>query len=322
MMNEMHRARQIALAFTAAWALVACGGGGGGNSNAGVSDGGAPSTGFSGQDASAPTLTNNIATDGLNWINYRRSQIGMPALTRSSMIDVAAQGHSDYQRINNVVTHVQTKGNPGFTGEQLEDRLRAAGYDFGFPNRIGEVISATSNGSGFYMAEELITAIYHRFVIFEPVFQEIGSGAATKPDNYSYFTADFVTNRGYGSGIPAGTIVTWPFNGQTQVPVNFLSDYEEPDPVPNANEVGYPVSVHTNLTRTLTVQSFTIRAHGSSNDLSTRLLAQGQDVNTTTQSAAAIVPLAKLAAATTYDVAFTGAIDGTPITRSWSFTTK
>jgi len=320
-MNEMHRARQIALAFTAAWALVACGGGGGGNSNAGTSDGGAQSTGFSGQDASAPTLTNNIATDGLNWINYRRSQVGMPALTHSSMIDVAAQGHSDYQRINNVVTHEQTLGKPGYTGQRLQDRLVNAGYVFGRPNAIGEVISATSNGSGFYMAEELITAIYHRFVIFEPVFQEIGSGAATRSDNYSYFTADFVTNNGYGTGVPANTIVTWPFNGQTQVPVNFLSDYEEPDPVPNANEVGYPVSVHTNLTRQLTVQSFTIRAHGASNDLSTRLLASGQDANTP-QSAAAIVPLAKLAAATTYDVTFTGAVDGTPITRSWSFTTK
>jgi uncharacterized protein YkwD len=320
MMNEMHRARQIALAFTAAWALVACGGGGG-NSNAGASDGGAQSTGFSGQDASAPTLTNNIATDGRNWINYRRSQIGMPALTHSSMIDVAAQGHSDYQRINNVVTHEQTLGKPGYTGQRLADRLVNAGYVFGRPNAIGEVISAASNGNGFYMAEELITAIYHRFVIFEPVFQEIGSGAATRSDNYSYFTADFVTNNGYGTGVPAGTVVTWPFNGQTQVPVNFFSDYEEPDPVPNANEVGYPVSVHTNLTRQLTVQSFTIRAHGASNDLSTRLLASSQDANTP-QSAAAIVPLAKLASATTYDVTFTGAVDGTPITRSWSFTTK
>jgi uncharacterized protein YkwD len=316
----MHRARQIALACTAAWALVACGGGGS-DSKAGTSNGN-QSTGFSGQDASAPAVTNNIATDGLNWINYRRSQIGMPPLTRNSIIDVAAQGHSDYQRINNVVTHDQTTGKPGYTGARLQDRLVNAGYVFGQPNAIGEVISATSNGTGFYMAEELITAIYHRFVIFEPVFTEIGAGAASSSSNYNYFTADFVTNNGYGNGIAAGTVVTWPFNGQTQVPVNFFSDYEEPDPVPNINEVGYPVSVHTNLTRKLTVQSFTIHAHGASTNLPTRLLAQGQDANTTTQSAAAIIPLSRLAGATTYDVNFTGAVDGTPVNRSWSFTTK
>jgi uncharacterized protein YkwD len=316
----MLRVRQIALACTAAWALVACGGGGGGNNAATPNV--APSTGFSGQDASAPTATNNVATDGLNWINYRRSQIGMPVLTRNGVIDVAAQGHSDYQRINNVVTHDQTAGKTGYTGARLQDRLTNAGYVFGSPNAIGEVISATTNGTGFYMAEELITAIYHRFVIFEPVFKEIGAGAATTSANYSYFTADFVANTGYGTGIPAGTIVTWPFNGQTQVAPNFNSDYEEPDPVPDRNEVGYPVSVHTNLTRKLTVQGFTIRAHGSNTDLATRLLAQGQDANTTTQSAAAIVPLARLASGTTYDVTFTGAVDGVAVSRSWSFTTK
>jgi uncharacterized protein YkwD len=317
----MLRVRQIALACTAAWALVACGGGGGGGNDAGASNG-SPSTGFSGQDASAPTATNNIATDGLNWINYRRSQIGMPALTRNGVIDVAAQGHSDYQRINNVVTHDQTTGKPGFTGVRLQDRLQNAGYTFSGSNAIGEVISATSNSSGFYMAEELITAIYHRFVIFEPVFREIGAGAATTSANYSYFTADFVTNAGYGTGVAEGTVVTWPFNGQTQVTPNFNSDYEEPDPVPDRGEVGYPVSVHTNLTRKLTVQSFTMRAHGTNTDLATRLLAQGQDTNTTTQSAAAIVPLTRLASATTYDVSFTGAVDGVPVSRSWSFTTK
>ncbi|WP_371763277.1 CAP domain-containing protein [Massilia sp.] len=316
----MLRVRQIALACTAAWALVACGGGGGGSS-AGAPNA-TPSTGFSGQDASAPTATNNIATDGLNWINYRRSQIGMPALARNAVIDTAAQGHSDYQRINNVVTHDQTAGKTGYTGARLQDRLQNAGYVFGSPNAIGEVISATSNGSGFYMAEELITAIYHRFVIFEPVFKEIGAGAATTSANYSYFTADFVTNNGYGTGIAAGTIVTWPFNGQTQVTPNFNSDYEEPDPVPDRSVVGYPVSVHTNLDRTLTVQSFTMRAHGTSSDLETRLLALGKDANTTTKSAAAIVPLAQLASATTYDVSFSGAIDGVPVSRNWSFTTK
>ena len=320
MMNNMLRVRQIALACTAAWALVACGGGGGGSS-AGTQNV-TPSTGFSGQDASAPTATNNIATDGLNWINYRRSQIGMPALTHNGVIDTAAQGHSDYQRVNNVVTHDQTTGKTGYTGARLQDRLTNAGYVFGQPNAIGEVISATSNGSGFYMAEELITAIYHRFVIFEPVFKEIGAGAATTSANYSYFTADFVANNGYGTGIPAGTIVTWPFNGQTQVTPDFNSDYEEPDPVPDRSVVGYPVSVHTNLTRRLTVQSFTIRAHGSNTDLATRMLVQGQDTNTSTQSAAAIVPLAQLASATTYDVSFSGAVDGVPISRNWSFTTK
>ena len=316
-MNKPHRARSLVAACIAAWALAACGW----NDPAADSGGGA-STGFSGQDASAPALTNNVAADGRAWINYRRAQIGLPALLQNSTVDKAAQGHSDYQRINNIVTHDQTRGRQGFTGVTLEDRFRAAGYSFGNPNAIGEVISATSKQSGFYMAEELITAIYHRFVMFEPVFQEIGTGSAVNADGYAYFTADFVTNNGYGPGLAAGTLASWPFNGQTGVPVNFLSDYEEPDPVPDMNEVGYPISVHVNLTRKLTVTGFTVRARSGGANLQTRLLVKGQDANTTSQSVAAIIPLAPLAANTVYDVSFSGAIDGSAISKTWSFTTK
>jgi uncharacterized protein YkwD len=328
MMSRLHRAKSIAAACIAAWALVACGG----NDNndvtgnaTGVSGASATpaNTGFSGQDASAPAVTNNIATDGLNWLNYRRAQVGMAALARNKQIDNAAQGHSDYQRINNVVTHEQTAGRQGFTGVRLQDRLAAANYVIGGSNAIGEVISAANKGTGFYMAEELITAIYHRFVIFEPVFKEAGAGSATTSAGYSYFTADFAASNGFGPGLATGMLAVWPVSGQTQVPPNFFSDYEEPDPVPDINEVGYPVSVHTNLTRRLTVQSFTMRARGgTAGNLATRLLAQGQDANTTTTSAAAIVPLAPLAARTTYDVTFIGAIDGTAVSRTWSFTTK
>jgi uncharacterized protein YkwD len=328
MMSKLHRARSIAAACIAAWALVACGGsdnnGGTGNA-AGVGGTSTPtgSTGFSGQDAAAPAFTGNIATDGLNWINYRRTQIGMATLARNAQIDIAAQGHSDYQRINNVVTHEQTTGKQGFTGVLLQDRLAAANYTIRGSNAIGEVISATNNNSGFYMAEELITAIYHRFVIFEPIFKEIGAGAASTSAGYNYFTADFAASNGFGTGLAAATVVVWPFNGQTQVPVNFFSDQEEPDPVPNQNEVGYPVSVHTNLTRALKVQTFTMRARGTTTDLVTRTLSKDADpVNTTSASVAAIIPLAPLAAATTYDVTFIGAIDGTAVSRTWSFTTK
>jgi len=317
-MGNMHHAKSIVAACIAAWALGACGW----QDPVADSGNGGSSTGFSGQDASAPVLTNNIATDGRAWINYRRSQIGLPALTESSIVDKAAQGHSDYQRTNNIVTHDQTSGKTGFTGITLEDRLKAAGYSFATTNAIGEVISATQNKTGFYMAEELVTAIYHRFVMFEPVFQEIGTGSAVSSSSYAYFTADLVTNNGYATGLAAGTLATWPVNGQTAVPVNFYSDFEEPDPVPDVNEVGYPISVHTNLTRKLTVQSFTVRARNGSSNLTTRLLTKDTDTNTTSQSVAAIIPLAPLGANTVYDVSFSGAIDGTAISKTWSFTTK
>jgi hypothetical protein len=183
----------------------------------------------------------------------------------------------------------------------------------------GEVISATSSTSGFYQAEELITAIYHRFVIFEPAFRELGTGAATAINNTTYFTADFAVRNTY-AGLGAGKFITYPFNGQTAVPVNFFSDNESPDPVPDQNETGYPVSVHADMGQTVTVQSFTIAPRGGAT-LGTRLLSNAEGTSDT-RSAAAIVPLSPLRGATIYDVSFSGGIDGTAVSRQWSFTTK
>lgn len=309
------RLKLVAAACVAALALAACGGGGGGSTASPVAA--VPPS----QGDGAPAATNDIATDGRNWINYRRGQIGMSTLAHNATIDIAARGHSEYQRVNNTVTHTQTAGKQGFTGASLLDRLNAAGYRFANTNHAyGEVISATSNRSGAFMAEELITAIYHRFVIFEPVFKEIGTGAATTSAGYSYFTANFTANNGYGPGIAAGTVAVWPFRGQTQVPGNFFSDYETPDPVPGTNEVGYPISVHANIGSTVRVQGFTVRPRGGA-DLGVRLLASASDLDTP-RSAAAIVPLAPLAAGTTYDVRFSGTVDGQAVTVDWSFTTK
>jgi uncharacterized protein YkwD len=323
MMSKTHPAKSIVAAFIAAMALAACGGGSDSSSASGATGStGGSSTGFSGQDASAPVLTNNVATDGFNWINYRRTQAGVGALARNSLLDRSAQAHSDYQRLNNTVTHDEASNRAGFTGVTVEDRVQAAGYTL-VPNYAsGEIIAATTNNTGFYLAEELVTAIYHRFVMFEPLFKDMGTGAATTSASYVYFTTNLGATRGYSPGLPSHSIVSWPFNGQTGVQRNFFSNYEEPDPVPDIDEVGYPISVHANLTEPVAVQSFTVRVHGATNNLATRLLLKGQDSNTTMASVAAIVPLAPLAANTTYDVSFNGTVGGAAVSKAWSFTTK
>jgi len=195
----------------------------------------------------APAQTGNIAVDGRNWINYRRGQIGVPQVPQNLQINNAALGHSEYLRVNNIMSHDQVAGRQGFTGADLGARLNAAGY--------------TLN--------------------------------------------------------PERTLVTWPFNGQTQVVPNFFSNTEQPDPVPNANEVGYPISVHTNLDANVTVASFTVRPRGGS-DLAVLRIAPLSD----NKPAAAIIPLQPLRAATVYDVSFAGTVNGATITRTWSFTTR
>lgn len=308
--------------------LAGCGGGGGSeSSNPGVlvtspqGQTGTPAT--PAVPASVPALTGNTATDGFNWFNYRRAMMGLSALSRNTTIDAAALGHSQYLRLNNTVSHDQVAGGPGFTGLKLTDRLAAAGYTLSGRWAAGEVISAASNTSGQYHADELIAAIYHRFVIFEPVFKEIGTGAVTASGTYTYFTADVTANNGLGAGLGAGKLAVYPVAGQTAVPTNFFSDQEEPDPVPNQNEVGYPISVHADSGRSggdLTVQSFTVAPRGGA-ALTTRLLSRAVDASTGA-SVAAIVPLTVLRGNTTYDVSFRGAVHGVAVAQDWSFTTR
>lgn len=315
-MSYAPRWRTIVAALGAALALAACGDGvSPADSASGGGAASAPSALAPG--VAAPALTGDIARDGRNWINYRRAQAGVPVVVQNAQIDNAALGHSEYLRINKLLSHDQEPGRQGFTGIALGDRLAAAGYAIDPPRGFayGEVISGASNGSGFFMAEELITAIYHRFVIFEPMFREIGTGAASA-SSYHYFTADFTSRNGYGPGIARGAIVTWPVDGHVQVVPNFFSDTEQPDPVPNRNEVGYPISVHTNLDSTLAVGSFTVRPRGGA-ALQVLRVDPLERAN-----AAAIVPLLPLRAATTYEVDFTGTVNGAAVTRAWSFTTR
>lgn len=302
-------------------ALSACGGAGTSSSTS-TPDVSIPNTNLPlTQEPGAPIFQGNTASDGLNWFNFRRQQSGLPALTRNTRMDAAAQAHSEYQRLNNTITHNQTAGLPGFTGVDLLARLNQAGYTFDprFAHAYGEVISSTSDASGFYMAEELVAAIYHRFVIFEPTFKETGGGAAYSNGNY-YFTTDFAANNGYGPGLTAGNVATYPFANQERVPVVFNSDYESPDPVAGQNEVGYPISVHANIDAVLTVQNFSVKARNGS-PLPVKLLVNQSD-HETPRSAAAIVPLVVLSGNTIYDVDFSGTLNGVAIQRSWSFRTR
>lgn len=302
--------------------LSACGGGGGGTADSAASPVvvTAPGVVTVPTAANAPQSTGNTATDGFNWFNYRRQLMGESALTRNTELDRAGLNHSQYQQLNNVITHDEIASNAGFTGATLPDRLTAAGYRFAQSSfAYGEVISSTVDQSGVNAAEDLITAIYHRFAIFEPTFRQAGAGSAVSSVGRTYFTVDFTAD-GLKPALGDANFVVYPFAGQLNLPTLFYSDYESPDPVPNRNRVGYPISVHADITATLNVQSFTVKPRNGV-ALTTQLLSHVNDPQTPA-SAAAIIPLDVLSAATTYDVQFTGTINGTGVSRAWSFTTQ
>jgi uncharacterized protein YkwD len=270
-------------------------------------------------EALLPRATGDTATDGLNWINFRRRQAGLDTLSRNYRLDRAAYGQASYLLANGVVTHQQTMGKPGFTGATLTDRLSASGYGFANTGHAyGEVIAATGSDSGFNAADELVTAIYHRFVVLEPMSKQAGV-AAVNGKRETYFTAD-TTADGLDHGLGLGRFITYPASAQTEVPTLFHNDGEKPEPVPGRHDVGFPISVHADLLSALQVQRFILRPKGGA-ALPVQLLTAALDPNTPT-SAAAIIPLDVLQSATTYEVQFVGRVDGVQVARNWQFTTQ
>lgn len=311
--------RRLASAFITALAVIAFTGCGGNSDTSSPSAGLDIEHGSLVAEAGAPAQVGDTSTDGLNWFNFRREQAGLSILTRHSLLDSAARKHSEYQRLNGVISHEQQPGSPGFTGASLGDRLKAESYPFQQSSyAYGEVISASTNPSGVIAADALVTAIYHRFVILEPIFTHAGAGRATEPGSYTWFTTNFAAD-GLSSGLGEGRFITWPVASQTNIPRLFMTDSEIPDPLPEQNAAGYPVSIHADITSTVSVDQFTLRQSGGT-VLPARLLSSESDSNTA-ESVAAIVPLSVLSANTVYEAHFIGRIDGVPVDYQWRFTT-
>ncbi len=269
------------------------------------------------QELDGPRATSDVATDGLRWINYRRTQAGLMPVQRDARLDRAAAAHASYQQLNNLVTHDEDARRTGYTGATASARLRAAGYPLDSEAIAdGEVIAATAETDGFAAAEGLMGAIYHRYLMLEPRFDLAGSGSAHRAGGYDWLNVNFVATRG-ARGLGAGQLITWPVADQKNVRARIESDEETPDPVAGRNEVGYPVSVHADRGTILRVSRFLIRERGGA-ELPVRLLEHAGD-SETPASAAAIIPLSVLRKGAIYEVEFSGTADGVPVLRSWSF---
>lgn len=277
-------------------------------------------TQLSAQQNAAPRLTGEVAIDGLNWINFRRQQAGLSWLARQPVLDKAANAHAVYQQQNNLITHDQDGVLSGFTGKQSPDRLLAAGYPLQQEAYAeGEVVGASVQADGFALADGLLAAIYHRYVMLEPAFDQAGAGTASRAGGYTWLTVNFVATL-QGREQTRLPLAVWPSDGQTAVRTYFYSDQETPDPVPGQDKVGYPVSLHAPMYSQLRVRQFTL-SEQNGDPLSVRLLDPAQDIDTP-PSAAAIVPLQPLLSGRVYQARFAGSINGRPIDLQWSFTTQ
>jgi len=230
-------------------------------------------------------------TEAQTYLNQIRQNMQISLLSKNVYLEKAAQAHAEYMVINNELGHEEIEKHRGFVGKKPWDRAFTYGY---FSKQISENVSAHH-----YSAQDsvngLLSAIYHRFGFLSTTINEIGIGIYQ--DKYNSDKNAFVYDmgnsdlnnlctsqsfRGTGKYILECSdetlrigkedfyqainyakqtnpdIIVYPYNDQRDVPPVFYD--ESPDPLPDLDVSGFPISVEFNdyFYKNITVFSFTL----------------------------------------------------------------
>jgi|GEM_PF-2362541 len=170
--------------------------------------------------------------------NYYRDLTGLPRIRGDRAIHLAAQGHADYDKRNPGGGHRETPGRPGFIGVRFSDRLRY----FGYAQPSGEVMYWSTRLTPSSSVDSWVATVYHRIPFMSHASTDLGYGEA-KGSRMTTSVIDF----GSRDHVPPKQrlIVTYPVDGQTDVPLGWRHTSEAPDPLPGQPaDVGYPISLH------------------------------------------------------------------------------
>jgi len=349
----MHSKNLVGVILAICVSLVGCGGGGSsntgpsggtssGNSGSGTNTGGSTGTGTGTGNSSstivtsvpAATYTANSANATIYaQMNTIRLAIGAGLLTENADLDKSAAAHLNYLALNGIADpsfHVEASGQTGFTGVNPSDRMTVAGYSFSMSGESG-FSALTAGAAQAQCVNSWADSVYHvqtLLVGYRDVGVAAGDNALVSSPSITASTCvvDLGVQLNVQPQYPAsGVVLTYPYNGQTGVATSFNNQDESPTPVPDLNGVGQPITV--NLSAAVSsVTTFTLTAAGAT--VPTRILAPSGttgpgvvidgniNVNFVT-----LVPISALSANTTYTVTFSGVANGTPMTRTWSFTT-
>ena len=317
------------IAISSAIVLSACGGGSGGGSASSTPTASSSSTTTATAQANVGTLSSPQYASGsyqlsaFQQLNNMRQQCGFPVLADNSLLDKAAQNHTNYMIANNVYGHYETQGNPDFTGVTPGDREAAVGYPMA---SAGEVF-AYGLTTGTAAITGLASIPYHTVVLFSDTAEE-GMGFGTMQNGTDIFVTDF-GNQSVSPTAPtiSSAPLTYPCSGLTGVERQNTATEDTPPYINGApaknvpGSWGTPIAVEGNLSDAITLTSVSVTGPNGAAVPVSFYDSSDDPYNTLTPSDAFAIPNAPLAATTTYSVVASGTINGTPFTRSFSFTT-
>ncbi len=289
-------------------------------------------------------------------VNRIREAVGLGTLVNHEVLAQAAQNHAEYLVANHEKSHFETRGAKKFTGVAPVDRTMYTGYA---SRQVMENLS-TSHNSGEDSVQGLFSAIYHRFGFLDLNIDSIGVGVAQDVAQSSNSAFVYVMGNSLleglcreksfnGAGryvyrvcldqahrietgrfnraktshmIQSPKIIRYPYDGEEEVPPAFYA--EDPDPLPDLEVSGFPVSVAFNpyYFQSVEVDAFRLYKEGQKEAIETRMMGQKSDPHGRfSPQQFALFPLQRLAYNSKYRAEILYRSHGKKERLSWTFET-
>ena len=292
----------------------------------------------------------------LDYLNELRVAVGLVKFSTSALLEQSAENHARYIIENDEPSHYEQANKVAFTGHSIGDRVKTVGYKSSFASEN------LSTGSRDYKhsVDGLFSAIYHRFGFLDFKIDEIGIGI--EQNSLKKSKTAFVYNMGNsrlnrlcngksfhreGSYIEGACfdrdfkikhqsfkdalsnrnhdtkIAIYPYDGQVDVPPAFFE--ETPDPLPNYEVSGFPISVEFNdyYFKELSLRSFKLFDSSNHEVKDVLLMDKSNDPHQRfTSLQYALFPLQRLEFDTQYRVEVNYTVKNKEYTLIWAFTTQ
>ncbi len=291
----------------------------------------------------------------LDYLNELRESVGLVKFSTSSILEQSSENHAHYIIENDEPSHYEKANRVSFTGESIADRVEATGYKSSY------ILENLSTGSRDYKhsIDGLFSAIYHRFGFLDFKINEIGIGISQNSSNKS--KTSFVYNMGnsrlnrlcngnsfhmqghYVEGacfdrdfkikeksfndsiniIRNSKVVIYPYDNQVDVPPAFFE--ETPDPLPEHEVSGFPISISFDEEQFTKLELTTFKLFNSENKeiTDTLLFDYKSDIHHMFKKFEfALFPLKRLEWNSTYRVKVEYFFDGVKKEKEWNFKTR
>ncbi|MBS1723588.1 MAG: hypothetical protein JSS66_11610 [Armatimonadetes bacterium] len=262
-------------------------------------------------NALALLLAAGLPTDSLTrdelveLVNSYRAEHGLEQLVFNDTLGRAASSHANFMALNNVLSHFEKEGMPGFTGANLSDRARQVGWDDECSELVG--YASTTVRDSF---QAIFDSPCHRVRFLKPGTLQLGVAAQ---DTFVCIMVggqagpgSVVSPPDHASGVPTSWYGAPDFSG-TRTRGGKLFGYPMTFTAPAKGD-----AVMTNVAAELTDQD----------GKTVPIIVRDSHNDTHYDCSAAIVPESPLQPSATYTVHVSAiAPGGAKIDKSWSFTT-